>query len=145
MVTRPPCGSRESGHALLLALFVLLLSATAIALVGQALLMQWNETRAHAERVRIMALADAALAETLAELAQQPGFIGLASTLWGGGVLESRVRTTGGVGPNGRQIRIDITATVGGRSRSYVARARIQDGRPPTVLQWRPEPVLNAP
>ncbi len=145
MVSRVQTGPREGGHALLLALFVLLLSATAVALVGQALLAQWNETRAHAERVRILALADAALAETLAQLAQQPGFMGVSPTPFGGGTLESRVQTTGAIGPTGRQVRIDVTATVGTRSLSYVARARVQDGRPPTVLQWRPERSAAAP
>jgi type II secretory pathway pseudopilin PulG len=86
---------KEDGFALLVALVVLLLVSIALALVAAALQIRMRLVRQEAQTVRLMALSDAALAETLASLTYNPDFDGVAEQAFGGGRIASAVRPLG--------------------------------------------------
>lgn len=89
---RPACG--DAGHALLTALFVMLLVGLAMAIAAAALQLHMRTMRHEVRTVRLIALTDAAVAETLAELDADPAFPGLAAHDFGGGVVGSRVTSS---------------------------------------------------
>ena len=127
----------ESGHALVLALIVLLLTATSMTLLSRTLLMELRETRAAEARLHLVALADAVLAESLAHLAQQPGFRGVQRRQVGAGQVESQIAPDGPARPSGQPLRIGVTSRVGGRSYRVEARVRVRPGESPELLSWR--------
>jgi len=86
---------REKGYALLVALVVLLLVSIALALLAAGLQIRMRLVRQEAQILRLMALNDAALAETLASLNYDPAFDGLADQPFGGGRISSAVRPLG--------------------------------------------------
>ena len=127
----------EGGHALLMAILVVLLVATSMTLVSKSLLLEVNQSRTRAAQLDLVALADAALAESLARLALQPGFSGIPRRPEGRGEVEAQVTTEGTIGPTGRRVRIRIQSTVSGRTYKVDVRARLQDDQQPQVLEWR--------
>lgn len=88
-VRRPDRG--EEGQALVVALVALLLLGAALALVAGTLVARMNRVRAEARETVLLALGDAAVAETLANLAAWPVSPGVAPRDFGGGTIESRV------------------------------------------------------
>jgi len=86
---------RQNGYALLVALVVLLLVSIALALLAAGLQIRMRLVRQEAQILRLMALSDAALAETLASLNVDPGFDGVAEQPFGGGRISSAVRSLG--------------------------------------------------
>lgn len=86
---------RQEGYALLVALVVLLLVSIALALLAAGLQIRMRLVRQEAQILRLMALSDAVLAETLASLDVDPGFDGVAEQEFGGGSISSAVRSLG--------------------------------------------------
>ncbi|HEY0781962.1 MAG TPA: hypothetical protein VGE98_05890, partial [Thermoanaerobaculia bacterium] len=85
----------ERGYALLLALFVIFLLSLALALVGLSLELRLRLLQKEARDLTLEVLTDAALAEALARLSQDPTFSGANAHAYGGGTLSSQVRPAG--------------------------------------------------
>lgn len=83
----------ERGLALMMALLVLLLVALASALLATELHRQQRQVRHEAGGLELRALADAALAETLAELALDSNFGGVVEHEFARGRIASTVET----------------------------------------------------
>ena len=131
MVKSLPRSSGEEGHALITALFVLLLVSLAVALVAASLDSAMRGVRHELRSLELTALADAALAEALAHLAQDPGFSGLGDHPYGGGVLGSKVLQVGS-----KRWRVEAWA----RHRGLVRRVRVdvrRTVRGHAVTGWR--------
>lgn len=121
---------RESGVALIFAIIALAVVAVAVAVTAASIGPRVT-THAQLERtVRLTALVDAALAATLAELAEDPTDSGIDQRPMGDGNIDSTV-TAVGVG------EVEVVAV--GRSRGWravvVARVNVEHG--PRVLRWR--------
>lgn len=107
---------RESGHALLLALMIIVLVGVAGAILTTTLGLHLKLARDESQRIQLVAMSDAAVAESLAELAADRGFGGLARHEFGPGQIESVIEI---LGPNRR--RIIATSMLPGDRRLRVA------------------------
>lgn len=85
-------GSRQSGHALLLALIVIVLVGVAGAVLTTTLGLHLHAARDETQRIQLVAMSDAAVAESLAELAGSPGFGGVSKRDFGAGQIESTIQ-----------------------------------------------------
>jgi hypothetical protein len=85
----------ESGYALLTSLLVLFLVSLSLALLATSLRLRMKLAQHEAGGVHLVALADGALAETLAHLYADPGFAGVAEHPLGRGTVKSRVESLG--------------------------------------------------
>jgi hypothetical protein len=112
--------SGQRGYALLLALFALLTAELAALIAAASLAVHFREVRHESETIRLTAITDAAVAETLAELARSPAHRGLSRRPFAGGWIESRVETRGG---RGGRFRLEIEAGLGHRERRVVVYA----------------------
>ncbi len=90
-MTRVPV-SGESGYALVTTLLAVFLLSVALALVGASLQLRMRLVQDEARDLRLRALSDAALAETLARLAESAYFDGVEERPFGGGAIRSEVR-----------------------------------------------------
>lgn len=121
----------ERGSALAIALLALLLVSLAVVVISAPLGLELRETRRLDRDVRLTALTDAALAEALAELADDPGFPGYDPYDFGKARLESTVAVTGF-----EKVRVVVSARYKGDLRR--AQAEVQLGvTGPKVLGWR--------
>jgi len=127
----------EAGYALLLALFVLFLLSIALALVGLSLSIRLRLVKAESESVMRGALADAALDEALANLAQTAAYSGSRWHPLGDGEIQSRVLGVGGVD----QFQITAAGLYAGRVRRIEVVARRTGPGRVTVESWRLDPV----
>lgn len=122
-------GDRESGVALIFALIVLVAVAGMVAVVASSLQPRIT-SHEHLERtVRLTALADAAVAGTLAELAADRFDQGLAERALGEGTVSSTVTRVGQ-----HEVEVVVLASVRGWRATVVARVDVQHG--PRVLRW---------
>jgi ABC-type Co2+ transport system permease subunit len=71
------------------------IAATAVLLVGQHLHIGFSELQTERRQVNLIALSDAALAETLAGLAADPSFSGVSAHPFGNGTIASTVSPAG--------------------------------------------------
>jgi hypothetical protein len=126
-----PARGSEEGFALLLALFVTLIASAAMMLGATALKVELDETRAEASRIRLDAMVDAAIAESLAD----PDLSGLSRRPFAGGWIESRVERL----PGGRA-RIHAMAALGTRVRDAEVEVLVDASGRPRVLEWRAIP-----
>ncbi|HUP25585.1 MAG TPA: hypothetical protein VNB06_21915 [Thermoanaerobaculia bacterium] len=130
-IARLRAGGSEGGFALLLALFVTLFASAAMMLSAAALKVELDETRAEAIRIRLDAMVDAAIAESLADR----DLSGLTRRPFGDGWIESRVeRLAGG------RARIQATAMLGTRVRDAEVEVVVVANGRPRVLEWRATP-----
>lgn len=114
----------QKGHALVTALFVLLLVSLAVALVAASMDSAMRGVRHELRSLKLTALTDAAVAEAMARLADSPGFTGQPAHPFGGGTLGSEVTKTGDTtwriqawarhGGITRTVRVDVRQTVRG-------------------------------
>lgn len=117
-------GRRHAGVALVSTLVAVLLVGVALALLAASLQLRLRSARQEARAVRLTALADAAVAATLAELAADWNCPGLAEREYAGGTFASRVdwldlelrevtvhADDGGVG---RVVRVRVARTASG-------------------------------
>jgi type II secretory pathway pseudopilin PulG len=121
---------RERGYALLVTLVVILLLFFALALLGAALQIRMRLVRQEAQSLKLSALSDAALAETLASLTYDPGFTGVAEQNFGGGRIASTVRP---LGPN--RYEVLATAFYAGKLRAVDAEA-VRTPQGARVVRW---------
>jgi hypothetical protein len=131
VVTLRRSAAGESGFALTLALLVLFLVALALTLISLALLVRMSAVRQESQGVALTALADAALAEAVANLAADAGFPGVAEHPLGSGRIASQVSSL-----SGSHFRVVATARLGTRARAVEGEVV----RTPTLVQvtrWR--------
>lgn len=133
-VASPRRRRREGGQALVTALFVLLLVGIAMAVAVAAVQLEMRTVRHEARSVRLRAMADAAVAATLAELAADRGSQGLDERSFDGGTIESRVRERG-------PLVYEITARARHAGLTRTVQVTADFGRaPPLVGGWRRVP-----
>jgi type II secretory pathway component PulK len=101
----------ERGGALLLALAVVAIAALAIGTALGGLQQETEAVRRAETRARVNALVDAAIAATLARLAEDELDDGLPAERFGGGEIASRVEPRG----DGTAV-VEVSASAGGRS-----------------------------
>jgi len=106
----------QTGFALLVALVVVLLVSIALGLLAAALQIRMRLVRQEAQTLKLMALSDAALAETLASLTYDAGFEGVAEQTFGGGRIASTVRPLGS-----NHYEVLATASYAGKERAVDA------------------------
>lgn len=85
----------QRGVALILTLLVVVLLVGMLALAVAFVAERQQSVRRETRQIHLVALADGALAETLARLAQRPGYAGLAQRDYGPGTIESRITVSG--------------------------------------------------
>jgi hypothetical protein len=131
---RPLGIGEESGQALLIALIALILIGVALALVAALLVGRMNRVQERTRDTALLALSDAALAETLADMAAWPASPGVDRRPFGGGTLESRVAHGAG-----GSFTVLATATFRGGILTVEARGRSTE-LGPVVDSWRRVP-----
>jgi hypothetical protein len=125
----------ESGHALIFALMALLMVSVAGALLAGSLLLHLRAAHHEADDVRLAALADAAVAASLAELAASPASRGLIEREFGGGGIASEIEH-----PEPERAVVVARAVYRGRTRRVHAEVRLTAAGP-RVVAWRPLPA----
>jgi len=116
---------------LLLALLVVVLLIGVLALAVAFAQERQQAVQRETAQIHLVALSDAALAETLAHLARSRGAGGVPRRDFDGGQMESQVETTG---PSTRLIR--VRSEYRGREREVEAAVRLT-ARGPIVTGWR--------
>ncbi|MEO8277529.1 MAG: hypothetical protein ABI639_15045 [Thermoanaerobaculia bacterium] len=119
----------ERGSALLIVLVMLVIATTAGLLLSVALVVDLREQKDDSRRMRLGALADAAVEEALAALSSNADAGGYESHDYGGGTVASTILTL----PDGRK-QINARATYAGLERTIVA--EIVFAPEPRVLTW---------
>jgi type II secretory pathway pseudopilin PulG len=121
---------QEEGFALLLTLVVILFVSFALALLALGLQVRMRLVRQEQQALRLNALSDAVLAETLASLTYAADFPGVEEQDYEGGRIASSVRT---LGPN--RYEVLATASYAGKVRAVAAEVvRAADGA--RVTHW---------
>jgi hypothetical protein len=129
VVSRQPRG--EAGFALLTALLALFLVSLCLSLISFSLLLRLRAVRQESQGVILTALADAALAEAVANLAVDANFSSVPEHSLGSGRITSQVTKL-----SATSFRIVATARLGTRTRTVEAFVQ----RTPAsteVRQWR--------
>lgn len=122
----------ESGHALVLALLVLLMVSVAGGLLAGSLLLHLRTARFEADGVRLAALSDAAVAASLAELSASPASRGLTERDFGDGRIASEIAR-----PESGRAVVVARAVYRGRTRRVRAEVLLTAAGP-RVVAWRP-------
>ncbi|MCU0306095.1 MAG: hypothetical protein MUC56_18725 [Thermoanaerobaculales bacterium] len=121
---------REAGAALVFAIVALAIVGLMVALVAASIRPRIT-SHEHLERtVRLTALADGGLAATLAELATDEAFAGLAERPLGDGVIGSEVRQVGA-----HEVEVVAVGQTRGWRATVIARVDLEHG--PRVMSWR--------
>lgn len=123
---------KDDGFVLASVLLAILLLSIGLALVALSLQLRMDLVRREARSVTLTALADAALAETLAELSENAHYPGVPEHALGSGRLRSEVRNLG----SGRY-QVVATALYAGRAKTVEAEVYRPLGVPPRVVRWR--------
>jgi hypothetical protein len=123
---------RDAGFALASVLLAILLLSIGLALVAASLQLRMGLIRQEARSITLTALADAALAETLAELSADAFFHGVPEHELGPGRLRSEVRF---LSPG--RYQVVATAIYAGRRRTVEAEVLRPPGAPARVVRWR--------
>jgi Tfp pilus assembly protein PilV len=121
---------RQEGYALLVALVVLLLLSIALALLAAALQIRMRLVRQEARSLHLLALSDAALAETLASLTYDAELTGVPEHQFGGGRIGSTVRPLGV-----NRYEVLAVATYAGHDRAVHAEA-VRTPQGARVVRW---------
>ena len=127
MVRAPANPCTEGGFALLLALFVAAIASAAVLLSTAALKLEYDTTRREATRIRLDAMVDAVIAETLAD----PQLTAVVQRPFEAGWIESRVER------QENRVTIRARAVLGGRVREAEVKTLLTVTGP-RVLSWRP-------
>jgi Tfp pilus assembly protein PilV len=123
---------KEGGFALPGALLALLLLSVALALVAASLQLRMRLVLRESRSLTLTALSDAALAEALARLSENPAFRGTPAHAFGAGTLTSEVHPLSGV-----RFEVKATAAYAGRERVVEADVLRPPGQTARVVQWR--------
>ena len=121
---------RESGHALLFAMFVLFVLGLSLALAGLSVQLSLRDHRRELSRVRVDLMIDGVVAETLGSLAENPRFGGVARSSSKEGEVWSEVRWESNTAV------IEAGARSGQRSERALLRANLAP-RGFRILSWR--------
>jgi type II secretory pathway component PulK len=121
---------RERGYALLVALVVIFLLFIALSLLASALQIRMRLVRQEAQSLKLIALSDAVVAETLASLTYDPDFTGVAEQSFGGGRIASTVRSLGT-----NRYEVLATALYAGKLRAVDAEA-VRTPQGARVVRW---------
>ena len=121
---------RESGHALLFAMFVLFLLGLSLSIAGLSIQLGLRGHRSELSRVRVDLMIDGVVAETLGSLAEDPRFRGVPQTSSKEGEVWSAVRW------ESETAVIEAGAQSGRRSEKALLRA-IPTPRGFRILSWR--------
>lgn len=122
--------SRQTGHALLVAMIILLLVASAVTMVAAHFGFRARLMSQEARRIHLIALTDAAIAESLANLNQSGSYAGVPEREFGGGTIGSEITSL----PDSRR-QILATAQYRGWRRLAQVRVEIQTAGP-VVETW---------
>jgi len=128
---------RRSGHALLVALIVLVLVASAGALVATHFGVRARLLAQEARRIHLAAMADAVISESLAHLAQSSTFAGVSNQEFGGGTISSEISSL----PDNRR-EILASASYRGWTRQVRVQVWLKTGGL-EVESWSPLPLAN--
>lgn len=126
---------RESGHTLVIALVAVLVLGAALALVAGSLVSRMQRLRVETRATSLLALSDAAVARTLAEIAARPFAGGFDERPFGGGTIASEV----GHGAD-RRFVIVARSTFQGTEMAVEVRGVTTD-LGPRVTAWRRLPA----
>lgn len=129
----------EEGYALLTALVVLTLLSIALALLAASLQIRMRLVRQESQALELMALSDAAVAETLYNLTYDRYFHGVEEHPLGRGTIASDVEFQG---PG--QYRVTAIANVEGRRRTVLAEV-VRSPEEARVVRWVRVPESRAP
>ncbi|MFL6196316.1 MAG: hypothetical protein ACJ75H_19195 [Thermoanaerobaculia bacterium] len=123
----------ESGYALVMALLVIFLVSVSLALLAASLQIRLRLEAENGETVILSGLSDGALAETLANLAEDRFYTGLPEHDFGKGRISSTVES---LDAESRLFSVRATATY--RQRRRVVEARVVRGiGSARVVRWR--------
>lgn len=123
---------KEAGFVLPAVLLGILLLSIGLALAAASLQLRMRLVRREAQSLTLTALSDAAVAETLALLSQDPDYGGVPERAFGGGRLRSDVRRLSPV-----RYEVVATAAYAGRERTVEAEVARPPGTPARVVRWR--------
>ncbi len=129
----------ESGQALVVALTVVLLLAAAFGLVAGFLVSRMNLARDETRRTVLQALSDAAVAESVANLAASSVYPGLEERAFGGGTISSEVSH-----PAADLAVVRAEASYEGRRLVVDVRVKLSDEALPNTIGWRRVPPAEA-
>ena len=115
-----------------MALMVIFLLSIALALLAESLQIRMRLVREDAETVILTALSDAAVAEAVANIAQNPGYTGAPAHDFGHGKLSTEVSSLGS-----GLFEVVATATYAGRTRTVEAEVFRAPGIVAHVRKWR--------
>lgn len=118
----------EKGHGLVLTLVVLVVMMTALGVLASSMWMSMREVQREVRTVSLVALVDAAMAETLARLVEDDHFAGVGEYRFGDGLISSEVRP---LGP--KRVEIHAQAAYGGQRRSLRAEVQLTTMGPVVV------------
>jgi type II secretory pathway pseudopilin PulG len=121
----------EAGFGLLMALMVIFLLSIALALLAASLQLRMRLVREDAQTVVLTALADAAVAEAVANLARNPDYAGAPAHDFGHGRIGTQVSS-----PGPGLFDVVATATYAGRTRTVEAEVFRAPGIA-RVRRWR--------
>ena len=121
----------QQGHGLILALVVVVVMMTALGLLASSMRMGMREVQREVRTVSLIALTDAAMAETLAYLAGDDRFRGVQEHSFGEGLISSEVRPLGL-----KKVEILARASYGGHHRAMRAEVQLTLSGP-LVLRLR--------
>lgn len=127
---RPRPAAADSGFAMLVALFVVFLLSVALSLLGLSLALRLRLARDEARGTTLGAFCDAAIAETLAQLAAGQAR-GVEVHPFGSGTIGSEVQVVAA-----KHYRILATARFGGKSRTVQADV-VRDDQGTRVVHWQ--------
>ncbi len=118
-----------------MALVVLLIVSAAMAILAAAIQFDNADVRNLERELQVNALRDLALAETVAKIAETPGYSGyggLRRRVVKGGWLESEV-----IQLSSKTLIVEVRVSFGGLRRGASARVRLREKLPPTVSGWQ--------
>lgn len=124
---------RERGQALLLTLFVMLLTMATMALLASSLRGRMWQVQQLGRGIKLTAMTDAGIAMMLANLSRNASYGGADAIPFGGGLLSIKVERTGY-----EQGRGTVGATYLGSRRVVQVELRLRAGALPEVLSWQP-------
>lgn len=125
---------RQAGHALLVALVILLVAASAATMIAVHFGFRARLVSQESRRIHLVAMTDAAVAESLARLDQGSGFTGVPERSFAGGAISSEVTAL----PDDRRL-ILATARYRGWSRQVEVRVELETAGL-VVESWTPLP-----
>lgn len=124
----------QRGSALITVLGVAALVAVMALALASVVVNRQNITRSAENRARAQALADAALAESLAGLAGAPEhYAGFPERRWGRGLVNSSIGRDSG----SEVVTVRAEGSSGGVRVRLDVVVRVDDDHPPVVLSWQ--------